>query len=141
MGEVVEWSIKDESLHVEGMLKLFETFIQEYSHIWTDELRGEIYQIAREMVDLEDKFIDLAFEMGDIPGITKEEVKTYIRYIADRRLNQLGLKSNWNLGLRESPLPWVDEIINSVVHANFFESRATEYGKGAITGSWEEVWG
>ena len=138
MGEIVEWSIKDESVHVEGMLKLFEVFVSEHPHIWTDELRGRLYQIARDMVELEDKFIDLAFEAGDVPGITKDEVKTYIRYIADRRLNQLGLKANWEI--KSNPLPWVDEIINSVVHSNFFESRSTEYGKGSVTGNWADIW-
>ena len=139
MGEIVEWSIKDESLHVEGMLRLFEAFISEYPYIWDDDLRGEIYQIARDMVEMEDAFIDLAFEMGEVPGMEKEEIKGYIRYIADRRLNQLGLKSNWKI--KNNPLPWVDEIINSVVHSNFFESRATEYGKGAVTGDWQDIWG
>lgn len=139
MGEIVEWSIKDETLHVEGMLKLFETFIQEHPYIWTDDLRGEIYQIARDMVDLEDRFIDLAFELGGIQGMEARDVKEYIRYIADRRLLQLGLKPNWNV--KVNPMPWVDEIINSVVHTNFFEGRATEYTKGAVTGSWNEVWG
>ena len=139
MGEIVEWSIKDESLHVEGMLKLFEEFINENPEIWTDEFRGELYQIARDMVELEDKFIDLAFSMGGIKGLTSDEVKQYIRYIADRRLLQLGLKPNW--AVKDNPLPWVDEIINSVVHTNFFEGRATEYSKGSLTGSWSDVWG
>lgn len=139
MGEIVEWSIKDESLHVEGMLKLFEEFIGEHPEIWTDDFRGELYQIARDMVALEDAFIDLAFAMGGIPALEADDVKRYIRYTADRRLLQLGLKPNW--GVSDNPLPWVDEILNSVVHTNFFEGRATEYGKAALTGSWEEVWG
>ena len=138
MGEIVEWSIKDESLHVESMMKLFETYIQENPEMWTDDFRGSLYQIAREMVTLEDKFIDLAFEMGGIKGMTSKEVKLYVRYLADRRLLQLGLNPNY--GVKDNPLPWVDEIINSVVHTNFFEGRATEYGKGSLTGSWQNVW-
>jgi len=138
MGEIVEWSLKDESLHVEGMLKVFEEFIRENPEIWTDDFRGELYQIARDMVELEDSFIDLAFEMGGIQGLSRAEVKEYIRYIADRRLLQLGLKPNY--GIKDNPLPWVDEIVNSVVHTNFFEGRATEYAKGALTGSWNDVW-
>lgn len=138
MGEIIEWSIKDESLHVEGMLKLFEEFIHENPTIWTDDFRGELYQIARDMVALEDAFVDLAFAMGGIPALSADEVKQYVRYLADRRLLQLGLKPNY--GVRSNPLPWVDEVLNSVVHTNFFEGRATEYAKGALTGSWDEVW-
>jgi ribonucleoside-diphosphate reductase beta chain len=90
------------------------------------------------MVELEDAFIDLAFEQEGIQGLTKEEVKEYVRYIADRRLLQLGLKTNF--GVKNSPLPWLDEMLNSVEHTNFFENRVTEYNKGATTGNWGNVW-
>ena len=88
------------------------------------------------MVELEDKFIDLAFSMGGIRGLKADEVKQYIRYIADRRLLQLSLKPNY--GVKENPLSWLDWVLNGVEHANFFENRATEYNKGTVTGSlWE----
>jgi ribonucleoside-diphosphate reductase beta chain len=138
MGTIVEWSIKDESHHVECMVKLFHAFIRENQHLWTDDFKGRIYQAARDMVDLEDRFIDLAFEQGGIATITAEEVKRYVRYIADRRLNQLGLKSNY--GVEENPFPWLEDLLALRVHTNFFEGRATEYRKGGIEG-WDEVWG
>ena len=137
MCTVVEWSIKDESLHVEAMLKLFRTIIQENYHVWTDDFRAELYQIARDMVALEDNFIDVAFEMGGVQGITAEETKEYIRYIADRRLMQLGLKPNWEV--EENPFPWIDYLINAVSHDNFFEKRSVEYSKGGIKGNWADV--
>ena len=133
MGKVVEWSIKDETIHVEGMIKLFRTIISENHHIWTDEFKRHLYQIARDMVDLEDRFIDLAFSTGGIDGITAEDTKLYIRFICDRRLMQLGLKANYHV--KENPFPWLDYIINSVSHDNFFEGRSAEYSKGGI--KWE----
>jgi len=135
MGTIVEWSLKDESVHVEGMIKLFRTIIQENPHIWTDDFKKDLYQIARDMVELEEHFIDLAFEMGGIQGITPEETKQYVRFIADRRLMQLGLKANFDVS--ENPFPWLDYIINSVSHDNFFEKRSTEYTKGGI--NWEKM--
>jgi ribonucleoside-diphosphate reductase beta chain len=138
MGQIVSWSIRDESLHVEGMTHIFRTFIEENREIWTDSLKREIYDIARKMVELEDRFIDLAFSQGDIEGLKAEDVKTYIRYICDRRLLQIGLKPNY--GQKENPLDWVDWITAGVEHANFFEQRATEYGKGTLQGSWSDVW-
>ena len=75
--------------------------------------------------------------MGDVQGLTARDVKKYIRYIADRRLTQIGLKEIYMVDA--NPLPWLDEILNAVEHANFFESRATEYSKGATTGDWSEV--
>ena len=138
MCQIVTWSIRDETTHLESMIKLFHTFIDENKKIWKNDLKAEIYQAAIDMVDLEDKFIDLAFEQGGIEGLTPDEVKKYIRYIADRRLLQLGLKTKFKV--KENPLPWLDWILNGVEHTNFFENRATEYSKGALTGSWKEVW-
>ncbi len=140
MGQIITWSIRDESLHVESMMRLFREFINEHPHLWTDEFKGELYQACRDMVELEDGFIDLAFKQGGIHGLDKDDVKLYVRHIADRRLLQLGLKPNF--GVKEHPLPWVDEILNGVEHSNFFETKVTEYSKGTLTGSWgEDVWG
>jgi ribonucleoside-diphosphate reductase beta chain len=139
MGQIVTWSIVDETMHAENMIKLFRTFIEENREIWNDDLKGRIYTIAEKMVELEDKFIDLAFEMGEMPDLTAEDVKKYIRYIADRRLISLGMKGIYKI--KKNPLPWVEEMINAPVHGNFFENRVTDYAKGALSGTWEEVWG
>jgi len=139
MGQIVTWSIVDETMHTESMIKLFRTYIEENKSIWNDTLKSRIYTIAEKMVELEDKFIDLAFEMGDMPDLTADHVKHYIRYICDRRLISLGLKGVYKV--KKNPLPWVEEMINAPIHTNFFENRATDYAKGALKGSWEEVWG
>jgi ribonucleoside-diphosphate reductase beta chain len=138
MGQIVTWSIVDETIHCESMIKLFRTYIDENREIWNDELKSKIYSIAEKMVQLEDKFIDLSFSMGPMKGLTSDEVKQYIRYIADRRLISLGMKGIFKV--KKNPLPWVEEMINAPTHTNFFENRATDYAKGALTGSWEEVW-
>jgi len=138
MGQIVTWSIVDETMHAENMIKLFRTYIEENKEIWNDDLKGKIYSIAEKMVELEDKFIDLAFSMGEMKNLTSEEVKKYIRYIADRRLISLGLKGIFKV--KRNPLPWVEEMINAPTHTNFFEQRVTDYAKGSLSGSWEEVW-
>jgi ribonucleoside-diphosphate reductase beta chain len=120
------------------MIKLFRTYIEENKEIWNDDLKGKIYSIAEKMVELEDKFIDLAFSLGEMKNLTSEEVKKYIRYIADRRLISLGLKGIFKV--KRNPLPWVEEMINAPTHTNFFEQRVTDYAKGSLSGSWEEVW-
>lgn len=138
MGQIVTWSIVDETMHAESMIKLFRTFIEENRDIWTDELKGQIYTIAEQMVRLEDRFIDLAFAMGPMVDLDASDVKQYIRYITDRRLISLGLKGI--MKVKKNPLPWVEEMINAPTHTNFFENRATDYAKGATTGSWDQVW-
>jgi ribonucleoside-diphosphate reductase beta chain len=136
MGQIVSYSIKDESLHVEAMTKLFREFIQENIDIWTDEFKKEIYQSCRDMVNLEQKFLDLVFEMGDIPGLTRKEMSDYVEYIADRRLLQLGLKPNYKV--KDNPLDWLDDVLG-VEHQNFFEGRATAYMKAGLRGNQEGI--
>jgi len=139
MGQIVTWSIVDETQHTEGMIKLFRSYVEENNEIWNDSLKGKIYSIAEKMVELEDKFIDLSFATGAIEGLTANEVKEYIRYIADRRLISMGMKGIYKR--KKNPLPWVEEMINAPTHTNFFENRATDYAKGSLSGGWDKVWG
>lgn len=137
MGQVVTWSVRDESLHCNSIIRLFKTFVDENPEIWTEKLQHELYVACSTIISHEDAFIDLAFEMGDIEGLTADEVKKYIRYIGDRRLMQLGLQPMHNI--EKNPLPWIDEILNGVEHANFFENRVTEYTKASTQGTWEDA--
>jgi len=126
-------------MHAESMIKLFRQYVEENLEIWNDDLKGKIYSIAEKMVELEDKFIDLAFAMGEMQDLTSAEVKKYIRYICDRRLISLGMKGIFKV--KKNPLPWVEEMINAPTHTNFFENRATDYARGALEGDWGDVWG
>ena len=138
MGQIVAWSVRDESLHCQSIIRLFNTFVKENPEIMDDDLVSDIQSICASIVEMEDKFIDLAFEMGDIEGMKAQEIKDYIRFIADRRLDQLNMPTLY--GIEKHPLPWMNEILNGVEHANFFEARATEYSKAATVGTWQEVW-
>ncbi len=137
MGQVVTYSVRDESLHCESIIKLFRVFVFENPEIWTQRLIDDIRNVCREIVIHEDAFIDLAFEQGPIDGLSSEEVKQYIRFIADRRLRQLGLDEEY--GVNSNPLPWVDDMLNAIEFTNFFENRATEYSRASTTGTWAEA--
>jgi len=137
MGQIVTWSVRDESLHTQSIIRLFRTFVEENKHIWTESFQRELYLACDTIVDHEDAFIDLAFELGSVEGLSADEVKSYIRFIADRRLTQLGLQPIYRVA--KNPLPWMDEMLNGVEHANFFEARATEYSKAATRGNWDEA--
>lgn len=137
MGQIVSWSVRDETLHCESIVKLFRTFIHENPQVWTEELQDEITEVCRTIVEHEDAFVDLAFELGPVEGLTPDEVKSYLRFIADHRLNQLGLEGIYDVG--KNPLPWLDSQLNALEHTNFFENRATEYSKAATRGTWDEA--
>lgn len=134
MCEIVEWSIRDETLHVEGMTELFKIYCKENRKVVTDDLKKSIYEMYTRAVELEDAVIDNAYNDCDIKGLGKDEVKTYIRYLADRRLIQLGLKGIFKV--KENPLPWLDVIINGDSHKNFFEGRVTDYSADGMKGEW-----
>ena len=134
MCEIVEWSIRDETMHTEGMVKLFREFCDEHPKIVTDEFKKQIYDMFRMGVALEDKVIDNAFEMGEVEGLTAHDVKQYIRYLADRRLIQLGLKGNWKV--KENPLDWLEWVLNGASHKNFFEGTVTDYNSDGMEGEW-----
>jgi ribonucleoside-diphosphate reductase beta chain len=137
MGQIVSWSVRDETLHCLSLIRLFRTFVQENPEIWTEEFRRDLYLVCATIVDHEDAFIDLAFELGGVQGMDASLTKQYIRFIADRRLQQLGLEPLYNI--EKNPLPWLDEMLNAVEHANFFENRSTEYSKASTAGSWEDA--
>jgi ribonucleoside-diphosphate reductase beta chain len=136
MGQIVSWSVRDESLHAEGIIKLFHAYAKE-SGALTDAVKADIVQHCRNVVAMEDKFIDLAFGMGGIEGMTADDIKSYIRFIADWRLRQLGLEPIY--GIEENPLPWLQSMLSGVEHANFFEARSTEYSVAASQGRWDEI--
>jgi len=137
MGQIIAWSVRDETIHCENIIRLFHTYCEEHPGLYDESLRAEITEICKVIVEHEDAFIDLAFELGPVEGMSAEEVKQYIRFIADRRLLQLHLPPVY--GVKDNPLPWMDEILNAPEHANFFENRATEYSRGATQGNWEDV--
>jgi ribonucleoside-diphosphate reductase beta chain len=141
MGQIVSWSVRDESLHCEGMVKLYHAFNAETGAV-TKSVADDIVDCCKTVVGLEDKFIDLAFDAGEVQGMTPDDIKAYIRFIADWRLRQLSLPIVY--GVTENPLPWLQSLLSGVEHANFFEARATEYSKAASRGAWQGetgVWG
>ena len=137
MGQIVTWSVRDETLHCNSMIRIFKEFISENPEIWTPKLKKELYEACRTIIAHEDAFIDLAFEMGPMEGLTAQEVKDYIRFIGNRRLTQLGLEPIYDVD--KNPLGWLDTMLNAVEHMNFFEGRATEYSKASTQGTWAEA--
>lgn len=133
MCEIVEWSIRDESLHVEAMTKLFHQYCKENPEVVNDNLKGYIYTNYTMAVTLETALVDLVFDSVELEGLSAKEVKAYMNYLADRRLLQLGLKPIFKQ--KENPLPWLDWIISGDSFKNFFEGTVTDYSASGMTGT------
>lgn len=139
MGQIVTWSIRDESLHVESMIRLFHVYKSQFKGVINETLlEKDIRAICADMIAHEDKFIELAFSFGEIKGLTREDMMCYIRYIAGVRLNQLGYTHDLPV---MNPLPWMNEVLSLTEHSNFFENTPTEYSKASSQGTWEDVFG
>lgn len=137
MGQVVAWSIRDESHHVDFMMQVYHQLLAEHPRLRTPEHSERIREVAKRMTELEFAFIDMAYDMGENHGLPTDDVKHYMRYTADMRLAQLGERPLY--GVDRNPLAWVDAIVFGKEHANFFENRATDYSKGAMVGSWDDA--
>ncbi|MEM4359942.1 MAG: ribonucleotide-diphosphate reductase subunit beta [Candidatus Bilamarchaeaceae archaeon] len=140
LGSIISASIRDESLHSEAGCWLFRTFISEYQEVWTDDLKKQVYDSARLTVDLEDSFIDKVFELGPIEGLDPKDLKNYIRFRANTKLQDLGLKSNWKNIDKESlrRMEWFDALSSGVNHSDFFAQRVVDYTKGSI--DFSKIW-
>lgn len=134
MCKIVEFSIRDEQAHADGIAELFRTYISENPKVWNDETKKAIYEMAKETVRLEDAFIDMTYALGEPKDLKKEDVKLYVRYITDQRLNSMGMKSIFEVG--DNPLPWIDALVGGSKHTNFFESKVTEYEVAGLEGDW-----
>jgi len=132
LSQIISFSIKDESLHSDAGCWLFRTLISEFPEIWTDELKRDIYEAARVTIELEDAFIDKAFELGEIEGLSSKDMKQFIRHRCNTKLQDLGLKSNWKNIDKDSlaRMQWFDVVSAGSSASDFFASRETGYSKG-----------
>jgi ribonucleoside-diphosphate reductase beta chain len=140
LGQIIAYSIKDEAMHSEAGCWLFRTLIAEFPDIWTDELKKDIYEAARVTVQLEDAFIDKAFELGPIEGMDPKDLKQFIRHRANTKLTDIGLKQNWKNIDKDSlaKMEWFDVLSAGVNSSDFFAGKVTDYSRGVI--DFSKVW-
>lgn len=133
MGKVVEWSIRDENVHVEGLCKLFKTIVSEYPFILTKDFYKAVETLQQEVLKLETAFVDLVFIEDKLKNLKRVDVINYVKYILQRRTVQLGLSNKTDL---QNPILWVSWLISGRDVTNFFENRVTEYDVGGLEGDW-----
>ena len=138
-GQIVEWSVRDESLHSKAGCWLFRTLLQEQPHLNTPELREKIVEACHLSVQLEFDFIEKAFEMGDIEGLNKEQLKAFIKARANEKMLELGYQSIYNdidPNLLKQ-MEWFGHLTSGKTHQDFFAGRVTSYAKS--TADWDDL--
>ncbi len=140
VGQIVSWSIRDESLHSKAGCWLFREFVRENPDVWTPELKKEIVEAARNTVHLEDDFIDQVFSLGDVEGLTAHDLKAFVRHRANAKLHELGLGDNWRRMDKDAVerMSWFNFMSSGVEHQDFFAQRVVDYSKGAL--DFDRMW-
>jgi ribonucleoside-diphosphate reductase beta chain len=140
MGQIIAWSCLDEDLHSKAGCELFRVIVEENPEIFTDEFKKDIYEAARNTVELEDKFLENAFREGDVEGLTLHQMKNFIRNRANLKLQELGLKSNWkNIDKKAlDDMQWFTVLTEGATQQDFFAGKETSYSKGSI--DWSKAW-
>ena len=140
MCQIVAWSILDETLHSNSMIALYHELLQIFQKdVNIAELHQEIFIVAQKMIEQEDLFIDSCFQNFVFADLESMDIKLYVRYLMERKLQQLGLMNPSHQIINapsSNPLPWLDIIVNAPSHSNFFEMRPIEYGLASMTGDW-----
>ena len=131
IGEQFEFIMRDESLHLAYGVDLINTIVAENPEVWTDEFRAQLVDLIQQSVELEKIYARDACPEG-IVGINSEQFITYVEYIADRRLERIGLPKVYEA---DNPFPWMSQATDLAKEKNFFETRVTEYQTGSL--SWE----
>jgi ribonucleoside-diphosphate reductase beta chain len=124
--EQIQYIMRDESQHLNFGINMINTIKSEQPELWTPEFQQHIIDLVKEAAELEYTFAQTVFPKG-IFGMNADGFKQYIEHIADRRLNSIGLASQYNV---QNPFPWMSEAVDLNKEKNFFETRVTEYQTG-----------
>ena len=140
IGQQMKWSVRDESLHSKMGCRLFNHMCEE-----DDKLRGKtegsVKIAAQAMVELEEKYIDKMFEMGDVDGIKAFDLKQFIRKRCNEKLRELGYTDMFTFDEKAaSELDWFYHLTGGHTHTDFFAMRPTDYSKANEGEDFEDIW-
>jgi len=140
IGQQMKWSVRDESLHSRMGCKLFNQMCNEIPTL-RDECKDDIYKAAETMVELEEKYIDKMFEMGDIENLKSEDLKQFVRKRANEKLQELGYDPTFTYSQEAADnLDWFYHLTGGVTNTDFFAMRPTDYSKANEGEDFEDIW-
>ena len=134
VGQIVEWSIRDESMHSDAGCWLFRTLIKENPKLKTPELEAAINEAALLSLQLELDFIEKVYELGDLEGCSKYDLQNFIKNRVNTKLGDLGYNPIvLDVDMASvNNMKWFDHLSAGKQHTDFFASRVTNYSKGHI---------
>ena len=131
--EQYQYILRDESMHCNFGIDLINTIKLENPQLWTESFKDEIKELIKRGVELEYAYAEDTMPRG-VLGLNATQFKEYLRFIANRRCQQIGLDQLFDKA--ENPFPWMSEVMDLKKEKNFFETRVIEYQTGGAL-SWE----
>jgi ribonucleoside-diphosphate reductase beta chain len=142
IGQQMKWSVRDESLHSKMGCQLFRHMCEEFPEL-KDEVQREVEYAAKLMVQMEHRFIDKMFEMGDLENLKAYDLKNFISRRANEKLIELGYMPIFEYDNDSADqLEWFYHLTGGVTHTDFFAIRPTDYAKAGEDENWsdDELW-
>ena len=132
IGEQFQYILRDETIHLNFGLDLINGIKAENPELWTEEFQEQMIARIRRSVELEIDYAKDCLPRG-IMGLNGDLFTDYVQYVADRRLERIGLPAQYG---SSNPFPWMSETMDLSKEKNFFETRVTEYQSGGSL-SWD----
>jgi len=140
IGQQMKWSVRDESLHSKMGCYLFNHMCNEYPEL-KDSARDSVEEAAKLIVEMEEKFIDKMFEMGDLENLKASDLKNFIRKRANEKLKELGYEPLFNFNTKSADeLDWFYNLTGGTTHTDFFAIRPTDYSKAGEGEDFNDIW-
>jgi ribonucleoside-diphosphate reductase beta chain len=140
IGQQMKWSVRDESLHSKMGCQLFRHMYEEYPEL-KESARESVEEAATLIVEMEEKFIDKMFEMGDLENLKAKDLKNFIRKRANEKLRELGYDSMFNYDVKSAEqLDWFYHLTGGTTHTDFFAIRPTDYSKANEGEDFNDIW-
>jgi ribonucleoside-diphosphate reductase beta chain len=139
IGQQMKWSVRDESLHSKMGCRLFRHMCEQYPDL-LDRVKPQVELAARLMVEMELKFIDKMFEMGDLENLKAEDLKEFIKQRANEKLAELGYEPLFEYNkVSAANLEWFYHLTGGVTWTDFFAMRSTDYSKAGEGEDWGDI--
>jgi ribonucleoside-diphosphate reductase beta chain len=138
-GQIIEWSVRDESLHSKAGCWLFRTLLDEMPELDTEDLRNKVTEACHLSVQLEFDFIEKAFEMGEVEGLNRAQLQNFIKSRSNEKMIELGYNAVYNdidPNLLKQ-MEWFGHLTSGKTHQDFFAGRVTDYAKS--TSDWSDL--
>jgi len=140
IGQQMKWSVRDESLHSKMGCQLFREMCNEYPELF-EEVKDDVHEAAKHMIEMEHNFIDMIFEKGDLENLKSTDLKEFISKRGNEKLKELGYEPTFEFNDKKAAnLDWFYHLTGGHTMTDFFAIRSTDYSKAGEGEDFSDMW-